>query len=57
MISDLQLKLDYFVEHPEGPISRPEKLPEKEKSKYVDSKYQKVRQNKKVINTEEFPSL
>ena len=55
-ISELQTKLDYFVEHPEGPSSRPERG-DKEKPKYTAEKYAKVKQNKQVINTEDFPSL
>ena len=55
-ISELQTKLDYFVEHPEGPVSRPDRG-DKDKPKYTAEKYAKVKQNKQVINTEDFPSL
>ena len=57
-IADLQTKLDYFLEHPEGEISRPNIRNEKQKSKYTAEKYVKGRNtSKNVINTEDFPFL
>ena len=42
--------------HPEGPAVKPEKN-EKQK-KYTAQKYAKAKnQNKKIINTEDFPAL
>ena len=56
IVEELRTKLDYFVEHPEGPISQPNK-PDRERPKYTAEKYAKAKQNKKVVNTEDFPSL
>lgn len=56
VVNELQTKLDYFVEHPEGPIGRTERF-DKDKPKYTAEKYAKVKQNKKVIDEEDFPSL
>lgn len=54
---ELNEKLEYYISHPEGPTSKPEKV-EKEKNKYTAEKYAKAKnQNKKIINTEDFPAL
>lgn len=54
-LAELQSKLEYFLEHPEGPATRFEK---DEKPKYTAEKFTKARTNKKpVINTEDFPAL